>query len=281
MTEFTHHSIKSPDVNAIAQIAQAALTPISINLSADNLLFIPASGGKPSEVIDLEKIRQPLQPRRKSGTVTVLSVDAFNLFVQQNKDAGNIVVYVDGNVEHLAIIAVLNDNGVKGPGHRDFRCSIAFRETVEWKKWKAIDGKMLEQAAFAEFIEENISDIHSPTGAQMLEIATYLQATRSVDFKSALNLSSGNVQFQNIESLDAKVGAGQVDIPNEFILGIAPIYGSKPFKVPARFRYRLVEGKLRLGFKLLRLEDVMSQIFDEAIKEVVTGDDIVMIWGTP
>jgi uncharacterized protein YfdQ (DUF2303 family) len=273
--------LESSQIADVVKIAQDALAPSQVSVTPDNIMFVPGNSLTPSKFVDLDTIRQPATPRRKTGTVNVFSVDSFNAFIMQNKDAGNITVYADSNTEHPAIIAVLNDNGIAGPGHRDFRCSIQFRETVEWRKWKSIDGKMIDQANFAEFIEENIADIHDPAGAAMLEIVTYLQATRSVDFKSALNLSNGNVQFQNTESLDAKVGTGQINIPTEFTLGIAPIQGARAFEIPARFRYRLSEGKLKLGLKLLRAEDVMAQIFNETLSEVIQGDGVVLIWGTP
>jgi uncharacterized protein YfdQ (DUF2303 family) len=245
-------------INAIKDLAQEAQKPHPIVPNADGLLFVPATSSRAAEIIDLDKFGRSPIPRRKKGTIKVFSVLAFNTILLQNQDAGEIVVYIDANMNAPAITAVLNDHGKNGPGHRDFRCAIEFRPTVEWQKWKAIDGKMMPQAEFAEFIEENISDVFEPTGANMLEIVTYLTATRTVDFKSALNLSNGNVQFNNSESLEARVSAGQLTIPTEFTLQLAPIQGSEIFKVPARFRYRLREGKLTLGLKLLRMEDVMA-----------------------
>jgi hypothetical protein len=60
-----------------------------------------------------------------------------------------------------------------------------------------------------------------------------------------------------------------------------PIQGADTFKIPARFRYRIVDGKLRLGLKLLRIEEVMDQIFDEAVKNIAVGEGVTMIAGTP
>jgi uncharacterized protein YfdQ (DUF2303 family) len=267
------------DVAAIVQIAQEALKPVHIDMALSDVLFIPPSPHEKSALLDLEKFRE--HPRRKHGNVTVYTVAALNTFMLQNRDAGDINVYVDANTLQPKIVAVLNDNGVNGPGFRDFRCAIEFRPTPNWVKWRKIDGVMMPQADFAEFVEENLADIYDPPGAQMLEIATFLQATRSVDFKSALNLSNGNVQFQNIESVDAKVSASQLTVPAEFTLALEPIQGAGEFKIPARFRYRLTEGKLRLGFKLLRIEDVMNDIIIRQVNDLLIGDGITLIYGAP
>jgi uncharacterized protein YfdQ (DUF2303 family) len=270
------------DFSEIITIAQKAMKPEPIAVGGtERLLFLPANEHEGAKIVDLDQYAPPLVPRRKSGTIVVFSVHAFNNILFANKDAGTQRVYLDQNLAGPVITGVMNDHGEEGPGWRDFRCVIQFRETVQWKKWRAIDGKMLSQEDFAEFIEQNITDIFDPPGAQMLEIVTYLQATRSVDFKSALSLSNGQVQLQNIESVDAKVGAGQLAIPAEFTLALMPIQGADTFKIPARFRYRIVDGKLRLGLKLLRIEEVMDQIFDEAVKNIAVGEGVTMIAGTP
>jgi uncharacterized protein YfdQ (DUF2303 family) len=261
------------DVSEIIDIAQDAVQPTQVAVTADNLLFIPGSVNRSPQVLDIDQIRQPPVPRRKSGHITVYDIGSLNRFIFHNKDAGNITVYVNSNPLAPSIVAILNDHGDAGAGHRDLRATVQFRETPEWTKWRSIDGKLLPQADFAEFIEENLQDILEPAGARMLEIATYLSATRSVDFKSAVNLSNGNVALMNIESIDAKVGPGQIDVPAEFTLQIAPIQGSPRFKIPTRFRYRLLEGKLRLGFKLLRLEDVMTDVLNTAISDIAQGGD--------
>ena len=282
------------DTKAIIAVAQESVKPI---LDHDNkLLVFPSVGNHESRVVDLDKtyfLGRELQPRRKTGTIKVFNVQSLNSFIAHNRDAGNITVYCDSNPLAPSIVAVLNDHGDEGPGHRDLRCVVEFRQTPEWKKWLGINGKMIAQEEFAEFIEENMVDIVDPTGAQMLEIVTYLQATRSADFKSALSLSSGAVQFTNVENLNASVGAGQIAVPTEFTLGIVPIQGSPRFKINARFRFRITDGKLRLGLKLLRIEEVMGEVFDMAVADIardeatpdehgeITGKRISILEGTP
>ena len=242
-------------------------------------VLIPGIAGHPSQIKDINTEALADKPIRKRGMTQVFDAASLNMLIADNGDAGNIAIYVNRDPNKPAVVAVLNGHGKSGPGWGDFRAEIAFRPTPQWVKWKGIDGKMMPQAEFAEFIEDNMADVAEPSGAELLEIATYMQATRSVDFKSALQLSSGAVQFQNLESLDTKVGAGSIAIPTMFTLGIAPLFGSPSYKVPARLRYRLTDGKLTLGIKLQRVEDLMVKVLDEVVQKIEVGTNISVFEG--
>lgn len=226
------------------------------------------------------------QPLRKRGEVTVFDAAAFNQVIKDNSDAGCISIYFDRNPEAPAVVAILNGNGtgasgVGEPGWGDFRVKIEFRPTPQWTKWRNFDGKMLTQVAFAEFLEDNIDDIVEPSGAAMLEIASYLEIVRNVNFKSGIALSSGVVQFVHEQDDAAKVKANTFEVPKEFSIGVAPVFGLKHYRVPARFRYRLNDGKLTLGYKLQRIENVMGLVVEEVIAAVERGADISVLDGLP
>jgi uncharacterized protein YfdQ (DUF2303 family) len=244
-------------------------------------VYLPGSPDKAGTIVDVDLGAMQPAPLRKRGSVTVFDAASFNQVLADNADAGNVAIYIDRNPERPSVVAVLNGNGRTGPGWSDFRVRIEFRRTPQWEKWRAIDGKMLPQATFAEFIEDNLADIADPPGATMLEIVTYLQATRTVNFRSALRLPSGAIQFQNIEDIDAKVGAGLIAVPETFTLGVAPLFGLPPYKVPARFRYRIQDGKLALGVRLQRVEDVMGQLVEDVIAKIERGANVSVMDGLP
>lgn len=241
--------------------------------------FIPGFGVHPSRIENVSLEAGLGAPIRKRGTITVFDAASLNMALADNKDAGNIAIYIDRNPTKPAVVAVLNGHGASGPGWGDFRAQIEFRPTPQWVKWTGIDGKMLKQAEFAEFIEDNMEDIADPAGALMLEIATYLQATRTTNFKSAIKLSSGAVQFQNLEDVSASVSAGQIAIPETITLGLAPLQGSPVFRVPARFRFRVTDGKLTLGVKLQRIEDLMRDVLEDVVAKIERGANVSVIEG--
>ena len=124
-----------------------------------------------------------------------------------------------------------------------------------------------------------MEDVVEPAGAELLEIATYLSAVRTVNFKSGIRLSSGAVQFKHEET--DEVGAGELSVPENFTLGIAPVFGLAGYKVPCRFRWRLIERKLHLGFKLQRIETLMAKIVEDVIAKIERGANISVLDGLP
>jgi uncharacterized protein YfdQ (DUF2303 family) len=263
---------ENSDMQAVIDAARLSEAPESFDRNGD-LVFVPQT----KSFVSLEQFASA--PLRKRGSVTVFDAASLNMVIADNADAGNVVIYLDRDLVKPRIVAVLNDCGAKGAGWRDFRAEIAFRQTPQWQKWRGIDNKMMEQAEFANFIEDNLSDIASPAGATMLEIVTYLEATRTVNFKSAIRLSSGAIQFQNSEDVEAKVGAGKIEVPETFELGIAPFLGSPSYSVPTRFRYRIKDGKLMLGIKMQRIEDLMQKLIDDVVKKIEVATNVSMIEG--
>jgi len=264
---------------AIIDAARDGQSPVKLHTTDAKELYYAAGEHGVFHVHDTEVGRNT--PLRKRGRVVVFDAASFNQVIADNIDAGNIAIYFDRNPEKPSVVAVLNGNGKSGPGWGDFRAEIQFRQTPQWQKWRARDGKMLPQAEFAEFIEDNITDIAEPAGATMLEIASHLEATRTVNFRSGVRLSSGQIQFQHAEDIEAKVSAGLVAVPEQFTLGIAPIFGMPSYSVPARFRYRLSEGKLTLGYKLQRVEDMMGQIVEDVIAKIERGANVSVLDGIP
>lgn len=260
------------DMQAVIEAARLGVTPTPV-AGVDNLLFVPMDSD--ARICDLQEYTAT--PRRKSGVITVFDAGSFNAVMDANKDSGTHTVYIDRSLEAAAIIGVMNDNG-ETKGWRDHRVRIELRKTPQWQKWLTMDGKMVSQTEFAEFIEDNLDDIAEPEGARMLEIVTYLQATRTVDFKSGVRLSNGQIQFENKENIEAKVGIGQIAVPETFKLAITPYQGQPLYSVPARFRYRLNDGKLTMGLKLQRIENLLEHVLDSVISGISCEN---VIYGRP
>ena len=270
------------NIEAVIKAAREGVKPHLVEKNNGRAIYFVGSGANGNgQFYTVSAEEGYAVPMRKRGTVTVFDAASFNQVIADNADAGDIAIYFDRNPEKPAVVAVLNGSGPNGPGWADYRVQISFRPTPQWLKWKAIDGKLLPQANFAEFVEDNLEDISDPAGGAMLEIVTYLQATRTVSFKSGIKLSSGQIQFQNLEDIEAKVGAGSIAVPETFTLGIAPIFGLASYAVPARFRYRIQDGKLQMGFKLQRVETMMGQIIEDVIAKIERGANISVMDGLP
>jgi hypothetical protein len=114
-------------------------------------------------------------------------------------------------------------------------------------------------------------------------VAQKFQAHTKVTFSSGKRLQSGETQFVYSEQIDGKAGdRGTIEIPNDFELAIAPFEDCEPYRVQARFRYRINSGDLRMGYHL----NDPSRIFRDAVLQVVTKaekecGDIKIMRGKP
>lgn len=263
--------------DAVIAVAQQATTPhvIVVDGVADfQLVGVP-------EAVRLERIdTRDLTdaPRRKKGGAVLQDAASFVAYVKRHKTDATVIY---ANQDAGTITAVLNDHATKGAGWGDFRAVLRLTPTDEWEHWISNNDKLLTQIAFAEHIEDGLLEIVKPPSADMLELAQHFQAHSKVDYKSDRLLQSGQRQFVYEETIEAKAGAtGEIKIPRDFELGIAPYEGSDTYSVVARLRYRLTEGKLTIGYALVRPHDVLRDAFNDVLKAVQAGTDAPVVRGS-
>lgn len=259
--------------------------PTQLAEGQDYAFLVPDGGSVEIVRNDLDQFRA--RPRRKTGTVTV-------------RDAASFIAYVDkhgiedtelwADPVKYALVAVLNAHGESDAagneegwaGWGDHRVRLDLAKTRAWAAWESLDGKLVDQVTFAEHLEQRLADIRVPAGADMLELAQTFTGKRNVQFESSQRLADGQTQLRYHEQIDAKAGSkGDIAIPEAFELGLVPFEGAQGYKVPARFRYRIHDGALRLGYVLERPEDVLRSAFDDIVKAVDEGTTQTVFMGTP
>lgn len=269
----------APVVDGLAKVDERQVTVLSH--------VLPSTEGTAKlehTLIDFEAVME--QPSRKRGTVKVADLASFLAYVDEHgDDRTTIWVAPDGR----KMIAVLDDHaaddgeGNHGANWGTHRVEYDLLLSPEWEFWKRLDGDLVAQEVFAEHVEDGATEIVKPDAATMLEIATYFQATRGGSFKSAKVLQSGAVQLTNDVDVAAKAGvSGEIEVPQEIELAIAPYVGGQAYKVRAHFRYRVppAGGELKLGYKLVRPADVLRDARDQLAAQVREKHDRTYL-GTP
>lgn len=288
-TGHTAELAMSGDAQTIVDTATRAAVPAPLDDAEARFYSLVVPAGGQLQVVDLEQHadRYRDRPRRKTGTYTVHDAPSFVAYL--NKHAlPETEVWAD--TTRAGLVAVINAHegcnapvGENGPeaGWGDHRLNLNLKPTDAWTAWTQHDGKLLDQNTFAEHIETRVIDIVRPTGADMLELAQTFQATIGVSFESSKLLSSGQRQLEYRESVDAKAGRrGQLEIPKDFEIGLSPFEGAPAYKVTARFRYRITDGVLRVGYRLDRPTDVLREAFLDVVDHVATGINAPIYRGT-
>lgn len=211
------------------------------------------------------------KPPRKTGTTVVRDVPSFLAYFDKHGDDDS-EVYAD--VERRTITAVLDAHTGEDARWGGHRLELHLRETAAWRAWTSMDGQLVPQGQFAEFVEDNLVDLVEPDSATMLELAESFEVTTSAEFQSSQRLDSGARKFSYVEEQTGKAGhKGDITIPATLTLALRPFEGCEPFKVTARFKYRLdkVKGELRLGFKIERPGDTLTAAFED-IRTLIDSD---------
>jgi uncharacterized protein YfdQ (DUF2303 family) len=219
------------------------------------------------------------QPQRPRGTITVWDEASFHDAVMHRRLAGDPIVYVDPAEKTLT--AILNDDAGTDAGWRDYRVRLEMARTPEWSRWRAHDGRQMNQKAFAEFIEDSLGEIREPSAATMLELAQTFHAHVSAKFRGGNRLRDGSIQFMYDEDIDASAGvSGDLTVPSELFIEVAPFYGSEAGPMHAWFRFRLSRDDFTLGYKLDHAEDFERAAFDQVHAAVAArATDMLFVAG--
>ncbi len=255
----------------LVSLSQAAAAPFKPTDHANYAHVIVPEGCKLHDISAALEKTAPT-PTRKSGTIKLKSLASLIEHAKAEK-AANLqsnplqqgVLYADPDT--CTITAVHNDSGLT-PGWRDHRAVLKFEHTPEFLKWKGNNAQPKDQNQFAEFIEDNFADINPDHAAKLLTVATTIQATTGINFKSAKRLHDGQTQLTYNENIEAKAGAdGSLTIPSTFNLALRIFKNAEPWALTARLKYRLHAGGVKFFYELDRPERVVEAAFADYIEK--------------
>lgn len=263
--------MSTDNTQAIIDTAQAAVDPHTTEDGTTH--FLVPEGWTRETHHDETRADTPSRPR---GTVDLFDLDSFVTVVQSLGADGTVNTYA--NPETRTLTAILNDDGT-APGWRDHRVTYALRKTAQWAYWTGHEG-LHDQQKFAEIIEDGLDDIAAPAPATMLEVARTFTASIGSQFRQAARLRDGATQFVYEETIEAKGGGnGEVAIPEEFRLLVAPFVGTDEREIVARLRFRLNGGKLAIGYALPLAERLAAAAFDEVVIAVAEALGVTVLVG--
>lgn len=207
-------------------------------------------------------------PRRKVATVTLHTPASFVEYVQAFGDQHTLIT-ADLAETRLDAWLDYHESGAGSPRWREHKAQYVIRKTKEWVLWNEASGKPKSQVEFAQFLEDNLPDIATPPGADLLELVKNLQIKNDVRFTGKVNLASGARQLTYVETIQGSDSNGDMKIPEEFVLGLQPFEGSDRFSLTARLRHRVESGgALKLWVDLLRPHKVIEEAFEDIVAAV-------------
>jgi uncharacterized protein YfdQ (DUF2303 family) len=235
--------------------------------------------------------RPSVRPEELRAAPTFHDATSFIAYVKRFKDADTqvfadldkslVVAVIDYHQSPLPADKVGPPEAMLRQRHGMHIATFTARASEEWKVWVAKNGNKMGQGDFATFLEDNYFDVLEPSSADMLTIATNLDAKKSVNFSSGMRLDNGQHQFSYEETLNGTVRGNQaLAIPSVFKVGLAPYVGCSRYPIDARLRYRIQQGQLFVWYDLLRHVQIQRDAFEAIVKRIADETTIPVYAGT-
>lgn len=269
-------------VNDTESLARELRKPIIQEVNGRPLFLIPEDGGYKAELHEelLER------PPRKRGDVYFDDTDSFIRFVKREGSLASCNIYVQADYQKgvVKFTAVLNDHEEETPHWRDYRAIYVPDNSPEWCTWTGFNKKVMTQADFAVFLEDNNKDIASvaglPTGAEVLAMALTFESKQEIVIKSAQRTQSGTVAF-TYSNLEDGGTTERMEMFKGFAIGITPFFNGQGFQLNARLKYRTEQQRLKFWYELDRPDLALQEAAAAMIATIKSDAGFPMFLGHP
>lgn len=254
--------------------------PVIAGLQAGEAHVLVPDGFTLKDISDPHRL-----PPHIKQTVTVDDADSLIQYANRFSDRRSVII---ADLDALKIMAALDWHVHNGTGPDcepwpaldpqpvQHKASLVLRNSEEFARWDGMQGRLHDQMTFAEFLDENASDIVDPEPAVMIEIARDLEATQGVKFKAGTRLQTGERSFSYETETHVRE---DLVVPQRFTLSIPLFHGEEPTEIECSFRFRPQPDGLKLGFVWRRVEYVRQAKFREIAHRVSENTGLPVFHG--
>lgn len=239
------------------------------------------------------------KPERLKGCAKLETLASFIAHAVRFKDAGSALFAHVGDRPWLTAVYDYNE-GPSAPRFSEHRALYNFPISREWAAWIAADGRPMEQATFAAWVEDHAAGVVDPTIPQAAEAVDMLRAvdiapgtptqvltfSRGVDVRvesnvvNRVSLPTGGQRL--VYDSEIKGAAGEaLDVPGGFVIAIPLFDGGGHYALPVRLRLRVEKGRVLWSIAVLRAADVLRSAVVAAAEEARVGSGLPLFFGAP
>lgn len=242
------------------------------------------------------------KPRRRRGISNVRDLGSFTAVIARFK-SDESVVYADPSRTMPKLVAVFDylpagDDATKADW-MEHRSVYAPELSEEWKRWHGQNNKWMNQSEFSAFVVNNITSLVVPnlddpalkaftdlvegvwaTPSQVHQLSRKLEVNAAIKVRNAETISSGEVSIVYEEVHNDGAGA-PLKVPTLFQVCIPVFYAGALYRIAARLRYRLAEGRVLWMYELVRLDLVFDDAFKGIVDAVRSEADVPVFLGSP
>jgi uncharacterized protein YfdQ (DUF2303 family) len=251
-------------IQALLDTGAAAAAGRSIGHDDGRTSFVVPNGYTVETIEPLER-----KLARIGQGVVVHDVLSFTSYANAFKDAGSRLFaepsfLAQCGVAHISAALDYHDVGKPSPVKHTAVYNPRFSD--QWKLWHGACAKPLEQAEFAEFIEENRVDITEPLAAQLLDVVRTFKANRKVSFDSVTYQPNGDVRLGYEDRTEQAGTSGS--LPEKLTLGIPVYFRGDLYAVPVWVRYKVGSGAVKFQIKMDRSDLIEAAAFEAVVAKI-------------
>ena len=270
--EVVHELIKLADAALFAQIVDLPDGRV-FGIRRDDVVIDNLTPNHKQEV---------LQPKIVVANVSLQTAASLSDYVNRFKNEHSILF---ADIDSDSLVAAIDYHNAPKDGAdpaarlglHNATLSLPFSD--EWATWTAQNERLMSHVEFATFLEENSIDIVTPAGTDLLEICRDLQVRIDVSFSSSVRMGdTTSISYQKDNDAATK---NNIQLPVSISISIPVYFGENPVTLRAWMRRQITDGKLKLGFKLNRLEAIRQAEFNRVVSQIKSNvGDLTTVYGT-
>lgn len=312
-------------IDKITELAKAEINSVTPPSQGGSIPYVIVPDGRKIESLKRILDDYAVKPDRRVGTDKVQDLVSLQEWTNRHKDVGT-VLFCDTTRETPKLLTIVDyhqpvnqtgadDKPVTVDGDATarfakFRALYDFPLSEQWKAWREIDGKVMDQGDFAAFLEDRVLDLIAPDVSQdgdgveaiklppqVAELLVRLGGKCAfpndiVTLSRGLDVTSN---ARTVQRVDMQTGEGslvfddkhegtagtKLTIPRLFMICI-PLFDKSPFhyRIPVRIRYRL-GGGIKWTLTLFGADVVIDMAIKEAAESVKKDTSVPLFYGTP
>lgn len=271
------------DVGAAINLAvgHAAQAGREVSVGADTDFVVVPVGATLSDVSQLRN-----HPRRVKGVVNVWDAQSLAHYLHKYGIDEESVLYVSTPAERTMVGVIDHHSGID-PAWGQHKVQYKAKLSASFQAWYGLSGEPMTQESLAEFLEDHLVDIVTPSGMDLLEIVKTLQINSSAVFRRATRLTDGRTQILYSEDGEAKAGqSGEMTVPKEITIRVQPFEAGPQFDITVKLRYRQEKDELRWILVFTAIDKLLDEAWVGVLKGVTeslvkASSNITVLYGTP
>lgn len=247
-------------------------------------------------------------PKRREGTATLTRIESFIGHVNRFKTEHS-AIFAGDDPKRPSLTAVLDYHqsvssyGIDAvPDFGRHRAHFAFPLAPEWRIWLEQNGKSMSVLEFGHFLEDNFVHVEQvgdfdvlnddikhlvsqlgreavATPSKLLVLSNGLTINENAQVANHQNLATGEAEIRfKTEHTDA--AGAPLAIPKLFIVTIPVFARGDLYRIAARLRYRVSQGRVSFSYDLWGVDRVFEQAFVEACSKAQDETGLPLLYGT-